>query len=307
MKVIDLHQDLLLHMRGEGGVKANTQTSPEMLMASDVKLVVASVFIHPNRGAEGPRLIERELIQYEALARRYGWRIVRTGADVDDVLAGGSLGLLLHIEGLNIFPETGFAALERWYELGWRSLGPVWNSANDLGGGCGESGSGLTELGASVLEWCEQRDIIVDFAHANDRTFWNGVRARGNPAIVSHANAFNLCKHVRNLNDTQLLSIAMRDGLVGITFVNGFVVRLGRATIVQVADHIENIRGFIGSQHVAIGSDFGGILGTTVEGLGSVEDLPNLWDELARRGWSDDAIEQVAWRNAARVLKKILL
>jgi membrane dipeptidase len=76
-----------------------------------------------------------------------------------------------------------------------------------------------------------------------------------------------------------------------------------RATIAQVADHIEHVREVAGVDHVGIGSDFDGIdIGPV--GLEDVSTFPNLFAELVRRGWSDEDMRKLAGRNMIRVLKQ---
>src|SRR2546425_431161 len=75
-----------------------------------------------------------------------------------------------------------------------------------------------------------------------------------------------------------------------------------RATLRQVADHIEHIRDVAGVDHVGLGSDFDGI--TTVPvGLEDVAKFPDLLAELLRRGWSEQDVRKVAGLNVLRVLR----
>ena len=74
-----------------------------------------------------------------------------------------------------------------------------------------------------------------------------------------------------------------------------------KATIGQVADHIEHIVKVAGIDHVGIGSDFDGV-GDLPEGLSGVETYPALLAELMRRGWSDAAIAKLAGENVLRVM-----
>ena len=76
-----------------------------------------------------------------------------------------------------------------------------------------------------------------------------------------------------------------------------------RATIGDVADHIEHIRKVAGVDHVGIGSDFDGIPEAPV-GLEAVDKFPALLEELARRGWSDTELAKVAGANLLRVMGK---
>ena len=71
-----------------------------------------------------------------------------------------------------------------------------------------------------------------------------------------------------------------------------------KATIAQVADHIEHVRKVAGVDHVGIGSDFDGITETVV-GLEDVSKFPALFAELMRRGWSDADLEEARGRERA--------
>jgi len=70
-----------------------------------------------------------------------------------------------------------------------------------------------------------------------------------------------------------------------------------------VADNIEHIVKIAGHDHVGIGGDLDGI-DATVEGLDSVDDYPNLFAELIRRGWSDANLAKLAGGNVLRALRK---
>jgi membrane dipeptidase len=74
-----------------------------------------------------------------------------------------------------------------------------------------------------------------------------------------------------------------------------------RATLSQVADHIEHIRQVAGVDHVGLGSDFDGIEDTPV-GLEGTDKYPALLEELMRRGWTDADIAKVAGENVLRVM-----
>ena len=74
-------------------------------------------------------------------------------------------------------------------------------------------------------------------------------------------------------------------------------------TASQVADHIEHVARIAGHDHVGIGGDLDGI-DTTVTGLDGVEDYPNLFAELIRRGWSDANLAKLAGGNVLRALRR---
>jgi membrane dipeptidase len=76
-----------------------------------------------------------------------------------------------------------------------------------------------------------------------------------------------------------------------------------RATLAQVADHIEHIRRVAGADHVGIGGDFDGI-SDVVQGLEDVSTYPALFAELSRRGWSEGDLRKLAGENILRALAR---
>jgi membrane dipeptidase len=74
-----------------------------------------------------------------------------------------------------------------------------------------------------------------------------------------------------------------------------------RATLAQVADHVDHVREVAGVGHVGIGGDFDGV-DELPEGLGDVSAYPALFAELRRRGWHDRELRALAGGNVLRVL-----
>jgi membrane dipeptidase len=75
-----------------------------------------------------------------------------------------------------------------------------------------------------------------------------------------------------------------------------------RATLSQVADHIEHVRSVAGVEHVGIGGDFDGISEVTA-GIEDVSKYPALFSELLRRGWSESDLKALVGANVLRVLR----
>jgi membrane dipeptidase len=77
-----------------------------------------------------------------------------------------------------------------------------------------------------------------------------------------------------------------------------------RATLEQVADHIDYLRDVLGVDGVGIGSDFDGITMVPV-GLEDVSTYPALIAELLRRGYSAEDVGKVAGRNLLRLMREV--
>lgn len=76
-----------------------------------------------------------------------------------------------------------------------------------------------------------------------------------------------------------------------------------RATLAQVADHVEHARDVAGVKNIGIGGDFDGVSELPI-GLEDVSTYPALLEELAKRGWSDDELAGLTSQNILRVLAK---
>jgi len=154
------------------------------------------------------------------------------------------------------------------------------------------------------------------------------------PVLFSHSSARGLTDHPRNVPDDVLRRLRENGGIVMITFIPGFVstkvmewekplmlklqgttaiadmTRLEKeheavagpkpkATLADVADHIEYAARVAGVDHVGLGCDFAGV--TMPEGLEDVSRYPHLIAELVRRGWKDADLKKLAGLNFVRV------
>jgi membrane dipeptidase len=76
-----------------------------------------------------------------------------------------------------------------------------------------------------------------------------------------------------------------------------------RATVAQLADHIERVRDIAGIDHVGIGGDYDGTDGLPA-GMEDVSTYPVLFAELIRRGWSDADLRKLSNGNILRALRR---
>ena len=77
------------------------------------------------------------------------------------------------------------------------------------------------------------------------------------------------------------------------------------ATVQVVADHIDHVVELAGIDHVGLGSDYDGVGDSLPVGLKDVSDYPNLLEELLRRGYSDEDIAKICYKNVFRVWKAV--
>lgn len=73
------------------------------------------------------------------------------------------------------------------------------------------------------------------------------------------------------------------------------------ADITEVVDHFDRVVQLAGIDHVAIGSDYDGVGDTLPYGLKDVASYPNLIYHLLKRGYSEEDIEKICYKNIWRV------
>ena len=73
------------------------------------------------------------------------------------------------------------------------------------------------------------------------------------------------------------------------------------ADITEVVDHIDHVVKLAGIDHVGIGSDYDGVGDSLPYGLKDVASYPNLIFHLLKRGYSDEDIEKICYKNIWRV------
>jgi membrane dipeptidase len=264
-----------------------------------------------------------------------------TAKDIERTFKQGRIASLLGMEGGHVI-ENSLGALRSYYDLGARYLTLTHNVTLDWADAALDTTrhNGLSEFGREVVREMNRLGMLVDLSHVSPATMSDALDVTEAPVIFSHSSARALAEHPRNVPDSILTRLPKNGGVVMVTFVPAFVSseaaawdakarerwtqlqatvkdtaeqrRLSdewkaanpqpKATLKQVADHIEHVRRVAGVDHVGIGSDFDGIE-TTPEGLEDVSKFPELFAELIRRGWSDGDLKKLAGQNVLRAMR----
>ncbi|MBS7698210.1 MULTISPECIES: dipeptidase [unclassified Chelatococcus] len=236
--------------------------------------------------------------------------------------------------------ENSLAPLRIWQAAGVRLMTLCHNETLDWVDSATDAPrhGGLTAFGRAVVQELNRLGMIVDCAHVSVDVMHQVLDISHAPIVFSHSNARALCDHPRNVPDDVLDRLKANGGIVMATFVPDFINQASRdwtrpfkdaygknaeninvlaamrarsreagpqprATLEQLADHIEYIADRIGPAHVGIGSDFFG--GPTPQGLEDVSRFPHLLAEMIRRGWSDEAVAGLASGNFLRVFRTV--
>ncbi len=264
-----------------------------------------------------------------------------TAGDVERIFADGRIASLLGAEGGHAIAGS-LGVLRMLYALGVRYMTLTHNanvgwadSATDE-----PQAGGLTGFGREVVREMQRIGMLVDLSHVAASTMHHALDVAQAPVIFSHSSAKAVTDSPRNVPDDVLARLAGNGGVCMVTFVPAFVsqpcadwlndlkaeaVRRGldpkdfsqlygikaewedshpppRATLAQVADHVEHVRTVAGVSHVGLGGDFDGTPDVTA-GLEDVSAYPALFAELLARGWTEADCAALAGGNLLRALR----
>ncbi len=306
-KLIDLHQDLVSHLRS--GMTPQTDLN---VIYQNTAAFFGSVFFEPSNQDPSVELqkIKQDIAWYRTLAQNplTPFFVIRDKNDLEKVDRENKRGVLIHLEGANILIPEREDLLEEWYTLGLRSLGLLWNQDNALGVAAASfrGKEGLTDFGKRIVRRCDDLGILVDCSHLNEAGFYDVLEIAKRSPLVTHGNAYAICPNPRNFTDQQIRDLAERGGVIGVFFSGKYVHQNKPPTLDDVATHIERIAEYGGIECVAIGSDFGGITTGVIPGLSHIRDLPNLEAKLRERGFTPTDIQKIFYDNALRYLTSTL-
>ncbi|MGR7027151.1 dipeptidase [Geodermatophilus sp. URMC 62] len=261
---------------------------------------------------------------------------------VESAFARGRIASLLGAEGGHSIAGS-LGVLRVLHRLGVRyltlthNLNVPWaDSATDA-----PVAGGLTPFGREVVREMNRLGMLVDLSHVAATTARDALQVAEAPAVFSHSGARAVCDHPRNVPDDLLRLLAANGGTCMVTFVPDFVSpqcrawtlglraeieRRGldpedagtratvaaeyvadhprpRATLAQVAEHVDHVREVAGIDHVGIGGDYDGT-DDVPDGLEDVACYPTLIAELLERRWSQDECAQLIGGNVLRVLRE---
>lgn len=272
------------------------------------------------------------------------FELARTADDIVRIHKQGKIASLIGMEGGHAIGSSLAALRQlyalgaRYLTLTHSQNTPWADSATDE-----PEHHGLTPFGKAVVAEMNRLGMLVDLSHVSPKTMHDVLDIVAAPPIFSHSSARAITDHPRNVPDDVLRRLRETDGVVMVTWVPSFVsekVRayyperdamearlkarypgqpdrvkqeldawkaanpIPKATVSDIADHIDHVVKVSGIDHVGIGADLDGIT-TTPVGLDSVATYPVLFAELIRRGYGDEDLKKIAGLNLLRVMRKV--
>jgi microsomal dipeptidase-like Zn-dependent dipeptidase len=299
----------------------------------------------PGPRAVEMTLEEIDIVRRFVAANPQAFALATTAADIRRIEQSGRIASLMGVEGghqidgrLSVLRQykalgVGYMTLTHAKSLEWA------DSATDEA-----RAGGLDAFGKQVVAEMNRLGMIVDISHVADTTMRDALAVSAAPVIASHSGARAVTDAPRNIPDDLLRAIAANGGVVMVNFYPAFLSNAWRgwdrqrtdyarsmgvaadtygprapaplvawdaahpepaATATDVADHIDHIVAVAGHDHVGIGGDYDGIGGTGPVGMKGVDGYPRVFEELARRGWSDADLAKLSSGNVLRVMTRV--
>lgn len=230
---------------------------------------------------------------------------------IDD--ATKPVGFILSLEGGDSLIDLSY--LEKAYAYGLRALGPAHYGPGRYSPGTTATGP-LTKIGVELVKEMDRLNMILDVTHLTDEAFTQALDIFNGNVWASHHNCRTFVHHQRQLTDEQIKILIERNAVIGGVLDAWMLVpdwirgtstpkekNVTLNTLINNYDHICQLAG--NSLHVAIGSDLDGMFGTeqSPHDMDTIADLQNLEGLLKQRGYSNDDIDNIFYKNWLRFLR----
>jgi membrane dipeptidase len=246
-----------------------------------------------------------------------GVKLVSKASDVPAAIGRDiAPGAILSIEGGDPL-EGSLSRVDEFYRLGVRMITLMHYRNNELGDTMrmwrsldpGPEHNGLTPAGHKVVERMQNVGMVVDVAHAHSLTLGQIAEMSAKPLVDSHTNPCHIedplrCGRSRTWKDME--RVARTGGVVctwPIAYQGSPTVR---ATFLDWAKEILEMKSRLGMEHVGLGTDGGGNLPGFIEGYRDVRDLVKLKAAMQEVGFSQEEIGAYMGGNFYRVLKSCI-
>ena len=227
------------------------------------------------------------------------------------------IGYILALEGADSIVNLDY--LHLFFEKGLRSIGISHFGPGRYAAGTSSDGSGLTKKGQELLIEMNSLPMFLDMTHLTDKGFYQALEIYNGKIIASHQNCRTLVEGERQFTDDQIIHIIERGGIIG-GALDAWMLHpnfqmnkddpkkmgIGLEKLVDHFDHICQLSG--NCKHIGFGSDLDGLFGLeqTPFDMNTIADLQKFQSILKSRGYSDDDIENIFFKNWIRTILDIL-
>jgi membrane dipeptidase len=317
--VIDLHNDVMEVMSGSNFTyqlsdrhtfirNGDPQTDIPRYRDGGVDAQVFSIWISPTTYSPSTyfstAMTFLDTLKAQADRNKNDMGLVVQADSMDSFTRQKKIAGIVVVEGGHCLEEK-LDNLVAFYEAGVRVMTITWKNSTSWAVSDQDSRAGsvgLSAFGKQVIRTMDSLGMIIDVGR---KTIDDILATSTKPIIASHSGAYALCNNARNLPDSLIRAIAARGGVVGIVFYPYYLTGSRSATLENVLQHIDYIRGLVGNVDcISLGSDFDGIE-VTPTGLEDVTKFPAITEALLQRGYSRQDVRKILGENFMRVFRAV--
>jgi len=161
--------------------------------------------------------------------------------------------------------------------------------------------TGLTKFGKETIEELNSLGIIIDLAHANNKTSLEAIELSTQPVVISHSGALALQpKFTRYVSDEVIQALSKERGILGIWPF--YYSNLGTETIKDFVNHAKYVKSLIGGDILSIGTDINGLPGI-MKNFDYLRDFSTLPTIFQKNGFTKEETEGICGKNFLNLLK----
>ncbi len=195
--------------------------------------------------------------------------------------------------------------LDELRRRGVKYLTLLWGGETCIGASHDSCG-GITNFGRETVKACFEAGIVPDLSHANIRVTDEVIDmayAHGKTVMASHSNCKSVYDHTRNLSDEHIKAISELGGAIGLNLCKFHLCDAENepCTVDTLVSHIEGFLSLGAQDILGLGCDMDGApLPCGIDGVG---DLDKLALAMKNKGYPDDVIEKIFYKNHYNFLK----
>jgi membrane dipeptidase len=338
MNALSLHRDLTQNVRDirkkeicmSGKGRGVSTVAFHEMHKGEVGVCLASIFarVVTNEVSEGHNTAivsytkgQEQMAYYQSLDKEGVIRIIKDLKTLDvhfqewvvSRREDTPIGVIISMEGADaiISPEN----LRSWWNDGLRVVSLVQFGVNIYAHGTGAEG-GLTSAGRDLLERIESLGMILDVTHLSDESFWEALDHFDGSIIASHNNCRALVPGDRQFSNEQIQALIRREAIIGVS-LNAYMLYPGwlkgktpntAVSMEAVVDQMDHIRRLSrDSRNIAIGSDLDGGFGKEQcpHDLDTIADLQKISNLLKKRGYNEEYVTNIMWRNWLNLFREV--
>ncbi len=255
--------------------------------------------------------------------------LIKNVLDIKNAQKEKKLGIIFGAQNAKPI-EDDLRLLVALHSMGLRIMQLAYAEQNFVGSGGLERGNpGLSRFGLKVVDKMNELGMLIDLSHCNTQTTLDAIKHSKDPVAITHANPKKLCAHFRNKSDEEIIALAEKGGVMGITSWGAISERTPgvRPGINDFLDYIDYVVELVGEDHVGIGLDSTPMWNATdyeimkqecselcgpysyeernIKGLEEITSMPAVTRGLVSRGYSDERIQKVLGLNFLRLFGEV--